>query len=181
MVKKCVDFLIDSNKCTEQPSTRAYQLSIEKLLGEAKNIERYATRSGDSGYELFLNQCYKFPLHDSRKCVSKLTSSDSLNIETSFREVKRHSSELCNEKAKLTSKVSDLQSTLAGFETKLDSKEQKLSECKNNLKRTAAREKYNASKVRILKQSLNEECCTESRDRITFKKKPTEGNGKGNC
>jgi len=91
---------------------------IEKIMGEAKNIKRSSTRSGDSGYELFLNQCYKFPLHDSRKCVSNLTSSDSLNIETSFREVKRHSSELCNEKAKLTSKMSDLQSTLAGFETK---------------------------------------------------------------
>jgi len=36
------------------------------------------------------------------------------------------------------------------------------------LKRTAAREKYNASKVRILEQSLNEECCTERRDRIAF-------------
>jgi len=57
---------------------------------------------------------------------------------------------------------------LAGFETKLDSKEQKLSECKKKLKRTAAREKYNASKVRILEQSLNEECCTESRDRFAF-------------
>ena len=99
---KCLEFLIDSKAladgCNEQPSARAIELSIKKLVGDAKNVKRSATRSGDSRYEIFLNQCYEFPKHDSQKCVPKVTSPESLDMNCSFREIKRKSLELCKGK-----------------------------------------------------------------------------------
>ena len=64
--------------------------------------------------------------------------------------------------------MSNLDDKVTAVEIKLDRKEQKLDDCKKQLKRTNAREKYNATKVRILEQNADGECCAESRQRIAF-------------
>jgi len=72
------------------------------------------------------------------------------------------------ENTELLHKVSNLDDKVTAVEIKLDRKEQKLDDCKKQLKRTNAREKYNATKVRILEQNADGECCAESRQRIAF-------------
>jgi len=100
--------------------------------------------------------------------VPKATSPESLDMNCSFREIKRKSLELCEENTELLHKVSNLDDKVTAVEIKLDRKEQKLDDCKKQLKRTNAREKYNATKVRILEQNADGECCAESRQRIAF-------------
>jgi uncharacterized phage protein gp47/JayE len=130
--RKCVEFLTASNKCNEQPSDRAYEFSIQKLVVEAKNVKRSATRSSDSRYETFLNQCYEFPKHDRRKCIPKVTSSESLDMNCSIREIKRKSLELCNVNKQLVHKVNHLEDKVTGIEVKLDVNEQTLHTCKKS-------------------------------------------------
>lgn len=166
-IKQCVEFLIHSNNCNEQASSRAYELSIQKLVGEAKNVKRNATRSGDSRYVVFLSQCYVFPKHDNRKCIPKVTSSESLDMNSSFREIKRKSVDLCDENKQLEHKVSHLDNKVTSMEVKLNRKDQKLHDSKKQLKRNRE-EKYKATKLRILEKNANGECCAESRQRIDF-------------
>ena len=175
--KKCVQYLMDCNKCDMQPSSKSYEKSIEKLVSEIKNLKKSLKRDSSTKFDSFLTSVYTFPTPALEKRVPKVTSDDSLDLNTSLSIEKEKCSLLKDALIEESGKNLHLYKTFNTFNTKVNTLEaknefmsKKLESTKKNLKRTVAREKYAINKVRKLENECSnaKNCENDSQLRIAF-------------
>lgn len=95
---------------------------------------------------------YIFPKCENKKRVAKVTYSDTLDLNTSFREEKDKNSFLIDKTIKLEAENVEVKQSLSITTSKLDN-------VKLNLKRTAGREKYCLRKIQKLEGLVKCDCC----------------------
>jgi len=165
---KCIDFLIKTNTvCNIQPSFRAYEKSVNKLIKDVKGLKKSMNRVGGSlKYECFINKSYVFPVCNLKLCEPKLTADDTLDLHIALKDEKKKTHNLINTTETINVKLQKVEEEKSIVDNKLKSVNHNLSKSRLKLKRTAARETYALNKIKKLEDNVTEYCCNENQLKI---------------
>lgn len=105
--------------------------------------------SGAKKYDSFLSHPYSFPICETHKRVAKITSNDSLDLNTSLQQENDKNSFLIDKTIKFKEQNACLGKKNAEVKETLNITTSNLDKFKLNLKRTASREKYCLDKIQI--------------------------------
>ena len=95
---KCIDFLMKTNTiCSIQPSVKAYEKSVDKLIKVVKSLKKSMNRvDGSLKYECFINKSYVFPVCNLNLCEPKITTDDTLDLQIALKDEKKKTNNLMN-------------------------------------------------------------------------------------